>query len=196
MHTQDPSVGLSWPLALAVANGGLALDQCTERLRSSSLPFHRARKGGTLPGAMPRSHRPCHSPILWVTAAVPMSLGTPRWPATQEGQPATLSLCWWEGKSRRSACECQIHVNNPSEHLYIVDVYAIWWPEAMWKTFTARLHSSLESFVSARWIILSLVKHFSCFQQNFFWSYFQEKSKALVRAGVERHVNITKADIY
>lgn len=82
MRTQDPSVGLSWPLALTVANGGLALDQCTERLGSPSLPFHRARKGGMLPEATPRSHRPCHFPILWVTAAVPMSLGTPRCPAT------------------------------------------------------------------------------------------------------------------
>lgn len=99
MCTQDPSVGLSWPLALTVANGGLALDQCTERLGSLSLPFHQARKGGILPEATPRSHRPCHSPILWVTAAVPMSLGTPRCPATSEGQPATLSLWWWEGKS-------------------------------------------------------------------------------------------------
>lgn len=82
MRMQDPSVGLSWPLALTLANGGLALDQCTERLGSLSLPFHRARKGGMLPEATPCSHRPRHFSILWVTAAVPMSLGTPCCPAT------------------------------------------------------------------------------------------------------------------
>lgn len=34
-------------------------------------------KGGTLPEATPRSHRPRHFPILWVTAAVPTSAALP-----------------------------------------------------------------------------------------------------------------------
>lgn len=121
LHMQNPSAGLSWPLALTVSNGGLAFDQSIAKLGSWSLAFHQARVGRMLPGATRRSHRPYHFPILgWQLqrqgawgrhTALPCRKDSQQLCLCGEGEGKPQMSCLWMSHS----CKYPLHM-------------MLWWP--------------------------------------------------------------------
>lgn len=178
-RTQDPSVGLSWPLALTMANGGLALDQCTERQGSPSLPFHWARIGRDAarshvvePSTLPLSH-----PVGDSCSANEPGDTTLPLPCRKDGQQ--LYLC---GGGRGKSVMIRLWMSEPcKQHRQILSELSSSSYDGLWKPEPHRwtaLCFQLKTFFSIR--VSSLP------------SYEVVNMLCLLGVGVEltRHVNI------